>query len=60
LIGDTTFVIVGAVPLTVRLHPETTKELNKIPAQERAAVVTAIEKLKAIGPNPGYPHSSAI
>jgi hypothetical protein len=35
-------------------------ELGRIPAAERVAVLNAAEKLEALGPGLGYPHSSAV
>ncbi len=44
----------------VLIHPAADAELGKIPATERAAIVTAFDKLRAIGPTLGYPHTSDI
>ncbi|WP_319462875.1 type II toxin-antitoxin system RelE/ParE family toxin [Micromonospora sp. RTP1Z1] len=44
----------------VMLHPEADLELGKIPARERVAVLHAMEKLTAIGPSLGYPHTSDV
>jgi hypothetical protein len=49
-----------AVVWTVLIHPDADIELSKIPARERVAVDTALEKLRAAGPTLGFPHSSAI
>lgn len=39
---------------------EAAEELQKIPAKERAAFVHVLDKLEAMGPRLGYPHSSAV
>lgn len=44
----------------VVIHPKADLELGKVPARERTAILHATEKLKAIGPNLGYPHSSDV
>jgi hypothetical protein len=44
----------------VLIHPEAQKELGKLSAREKAAVVGAMEKLRAIGPDLPYPHSSNV
>ncbi|SBW22926.1 hypothetical protein FDG2_3317 [Candidatus Protofrankia californiensis] len=44
----------------VLVHPDADVELNKIPARERTAVATALDKLRAIGPALGHPHTSDI
>ena len=44
----------------VLLHPDAETELGKIPARERVAVATALDKLRAIGPVLGYPHTSKV
>ncbi|MGL5824008.1 MAG: type II toxin-antitoxin system RelE/ParE family toxin [Nocardioides sp.] len=44
----------------VLLHPDAEVELSKIPARERVAVATALDKLRAIGPVLGFPHTSAV
>jgi hypothetical protein len=54
------FAIVMWMPWTVSLHPEAEAELRRIPAAERAAVLNAAQKLEALGPDLGYPHSSAV
>jgi hypothetical protein len=45
---------------TVSLPPLAEGELRRIPAAERVAVPHAAEKLGALGPGLGYPHSSAV
>jgi hypothetical protein len=42
----------------VRYHPAAEAELGKLPAAEQAAIRHAVEKLQAVGPDLGYPHSS--
>lgn len=42
------------------LLPEAEKELADLPKTEGNAMVNAIEKLKALGPNLSYPHSSQV
>jgi hypothetical protein len=44
----------------VLLHPDAATELSKVPARERVAVDTALDKLRAIGPTLGHPHTSKI
>jgi hypothetical protein len=44
----------------VLLHPDADIELSKIPVREKLAVDTALDKLRAIGPVLGFPHSSAV
>jgi hypothetical protein len=44
----------------VLIHPEADTELSKIPAREQIAIDTALDKLRAIGPALGYPHTSDI
>ena len=48
------------MPWTVSLHPLAEVELQRIPATERVAVLNAAQKLEALGPDLGYPHSSAV
>jgi hypothetical protein len=47
------------MPWTVYLLPQAEAELRLLPAAERAAVLNA-KKLEALGPDLGYPHSSAV
>jgi hypothetical protein len=42
------------------LHPDAEIELSKVPAREKAAIDTALDKLRAIGPALGFPHTSAV
>jgi len=44
----------------VYLHPDAEVELGKLPTTERQAAANAVIKLRAIGPNVGYPHSSRL
>ncbi|MGH3218968.1 MAG: type II toxin-antitoxin system RelE/ParE family toxin [Streptosporangiaceae bacterium] len=44
----------------VRYLPGAEDELDALPGAEQAAVRNAEEKLKALGPDLGYPHSSAV
>lgn len=48
------------MPWTVLIHPDAEKELDQLPVRERAAVVTVIDKLRAIGGGLPYPHSSNV
>ena len=45
---------------TVRFTDEAFQEYQALPDRERAAMAEAINKLKAIGPNLGAPHSSRV
>jgi hypothetical protein len=45
---------------TVYLLPQAEAELQLLPLAERAAVLNAAKKLEALGPDLGYPHSSAV
>jgi len=44
----------------VLIHPDAEIELSKIPARERAAMDTALGKLREIGPALGHPHTSNV
>ena len=44
----------------VLVHPEALAELSKLPAREKAAMDTAMEKLRAVGPNLGFPHTGNV
>ncbi len=44
----------------VVFHPDAEIELNDLPAREQAAVLTASDKLRAVGPTLGYPHTSNV
>lgn len=48
------------MPWTVLLLPQTEAKLRQLPATERVAVLNAVKKLEALGPDLGYPHSSAV
>jgi hypothetical protein len=48
------------MPWTVVLLPQAEAELRQLPATERVAVLNAAKKLEALGPDLGYPHSSAV
>src|SRR4051794_16922865 len=39
---------------------EVEEELLRLPKLERTAVIRAVEKLEAFGPQLGYPHTSAV
>jgi hypothetical protein len=43
-----------------RVTPQAEAELEQLPATERVAVLNAAKKLEALGPDLGYPHSSAV
>src|ERR1039457_4574446 len=58
--GYSSFAIVMWMPWTVSLHPQAEAEFRRIPVAERAAVLNAAQKLEALGPDLGYPHSSAV
>lgn len=40
--------------------PGTATERDRLEARERAALYNAVRKLEALGPDLGYPHSSAV
>jgi hypothetical protein len=44
----------------VAYHPDADIELTLLPAAEQVAIVHAVEKLQALGPGLGHPHSSAV
>ena len=46
--------------IAVELAPDARVELEAIPARERYAVNSAIDKLRELGDALGYPHSSAV
>jgi hypothetical protein len=48
------------VAWTVAYHPDAETELGALPAAERTAVAHAVEKLQALGPTLGHPHSGAV
>jgi len=41
-------------------HPDASNEEQQLPAREREALQRAVEKLIAIGPTLGYPHTSSV
>lgn len=45
---------------TVRFHPAAERELARLPAIERAAILHAVEKLQASGPALPFPHQSSL
>lgn len=45
---------------TVAYLPEAERERDRLSVRERSAVYNAVAKLQAIGPDLGYPHSSAV
>jgi hypothetical protein len=57
---DNNSAIMSHVTWTVYLMPETEDELRRLPLTERKAILNAVEKLEALGPELGYPHSSAV
>jgi len=48
------------VDWTVLIHPDAEVELSKVPAREKVAIDTALDKLRVIGPSLGFPHTSAV
>ena len=46
--------------MDVRFHPAVLRELECLPPRERVAVLNAVEKLRAVGSQLPYPHSSAV
>ncbi|MFY1697333.1 MULTISPECIES: type II toxin-antitoxin system RelE/ParE family toxin [unclassified Solwaraspora] len=54
------FCYIGQASWPVYYHPEAEAELRELRAAERVAIGHAVDKLVAIGPNLGYPHSSDI
>jgi|SRR6266852_3032626 len=44
----------------VRYMPEAEDELGALPEPERAAMINADKKLRALGPQLGAPHTSAV
>jgi hypothetical protein len=48
-------------PYVVRWHPDADAERDASwPAQEKVAMLNAVQKLEAAGPRLGHPHSSAV
>ena len=45
---------------SVLFHPEAEAELDRVVAKERAAILNAVEKLKALGPQLPFPHQSHL
>jgi hypothetical protein len=45
---------------TVAYHPEAETELIALTAAEQVAIAHAVEKLQALGPGLGHPHTSAV
>jgi hypothetical protein len=45
---------------SVLVQPEADTELSKIPSREKVTTDTALDKLRALGPQLDYPHSSAV
>src|SRR5664280_3818761 len=45
---------------SVRYHPSARAEADGLPAQERKAIDSAIDKLTALGPMLPFPHSSKV
>ena len=46
--------------IDVRLHADARKELDALPGEEFKVIANAIEKLKQLGDQLAYPHSSAV
>ncbi len=46
--------------MDVVFHLAAEAELEHLPAKERAAMLNAVEKLRAIGPRLDYPHTSHV
>ncbi len=44
----------------VEYLPEADRERGTLPERERAALYNAVEKLRTLGPDLGFPHSSAV
>ena len=47
-------------PVSVRFHPLARAEVEALPARERKAIDSALDKLAALGPVLPFPHSSKI
>jgi hypothetical protein len=45
---------------TVSWHKDADLELNKLPVPERVAMLHAIDKLMALGPQLPFPHQSSV
>lgn len=46
--------------ITVEVAPDARAELEAMPARERYAINSALDKLRELGDALGYPHSSAV
>ncbi len=42
------------------IHPDAEEELNRLPHREATAVINALDKLRELGPNLPFPHSSNV
>lgn len=60
VVAESQFCYSRCVSWSVLYHPEAETELNALPVNEQVAIGHAAEKLEALGPNLGYPHSSAV
>jgi hypothetical protein len=52
--------VAPAGPWAVRYHPTARAEADAVPAQERKAIDSAVDKLVSLGPNLPFPHSSKV
>ncbi|WP_239332201.1 type II toxin-antitoxin system RelE/ParE family toxin [Frankia sp. CiP3] len=48
------------MPWDVLVHPDAVDELAKLPAKERAAIDSALDKLRERGTDLPFPHTSAV
>lgn len=46
--------------MDVRYHPEAETELDQLPTGEKVAMLSAVEKLRALGDQLPFPHSSDV
>lgn len=46
--------------MDVRFHPEAETELEALPTREKVAMLSAVEKLEALGDRLPFPHSSEV
>lgn len=46
--------------MEVRYHPDAETEFDDLPTAERVAMLSAVEKLRALGDQLPYPHSSDV
>jgi hypothetical protein len=60
MVLDNTAVIVQRMSWATVLLPDAEEELDGLSRGEGIAMLNAIEKLKALGPNLPYPHSSHV